>query len=612
MINKIHLFALLSILLAFSLAFSINAGELAIHHISVGQGDCILIVGPDSTTLLFDGGRNGLGNSEVVPYLTSLGISELNYMIASHYDADHIGGLDEIIESGIDVIDVIYDRGGSGTTQTYYDYVDATETTTAGGRTTITSGFVIDLGDSAKATCVIVNGYFFNGDSISIDDENDMCVGLLIEYGTFDFIATGDLGGGGGTTQDVETPLSQALRNPIGGLLGSEGVDVFHLNHHGSANSTNLTYVNFLNPEIGTINVGGNAYGHPTQTAINNCFYYNVIVYQTDEGDTSNANCSTDGIVAGDIVIRTDGITNYTLSGNGYEFTGTETYELDIPDTTQIQEAKVLITEVFYDTPGTDSEEEWIELYNQDTLSVDISGWSITDNNDIGITYHLPTDVIIQPQSHFVIAANSIGFYALYGFDADVDATGDLGGLSNTGDAIYLYNNFNEIIDIVAWEGGHSTGGLPDAWGSDSEPYASTGNSIARADSIIDTDTYADWLSQQTPNPQVQPEVSIPYEDEKPIIPDNIYLMQNYPNPFNPETIIKYKIDTSEHIILNIYNLNGQLVRILEEAHKEAGFYTIIWNGEDNQGKTLPSGIYIYKLILGNGKQYQKKMVYLK
>ena len=85
---------------------------LEIHCIDVGQGDCTLIISPAGGTFLFDAGRNGKGNNTVIPYLEDLGLTGLDYMGASHYHADHIGGLDEVVDHfGIDSINNEVDAG---------------------------------------------------------------------------------------------------------------------------------------------------------------------------------------------------------------------------------------------------------------------------------------------------------------------------------------------------------------------------------------------------------------------------------------------------------------------------------------------------------------------
>ena len=76
---------------------------LRIHHINVQQGDCTLIVGPDGTSMLIDAGKPGHGSGDVAPYLAGIGTfpgDGLDYMVCTHRDADHLGGLDEVIEAG--------------------------------------------------------------------------------------------------------------------------------------------------------------------------------------------------------------------------------------------------------------------------------------------------------------------------------------------------------------------------------------------------------------------------------------------------------------------------------------------------------------------------------
>ncbi|MBC8180740.1 S8 family serine peptidase [candidate division KSB1 bacterium] len=87
-------------------------------------------------------------------------------------------------------------------------------------------------------------------------------------------------------------------------------------------------------------------------------------------------------------------------------------------------------------------------------------------------------------------------------------------------------------------------------------------------------------------------------------LPKTFQLDQNYPNPFNAETIIRYSIpDTkaqSVHVTLNIYNVNGQLVRTLVNEEKTAGFYSVHWDGLDSQTQAVASGIYFYQIKAGD------------
>ncbi|MBN1326398.1 MAG: T9SS type A sorting domain-containing protein, partial [Candidatus Cloacimonetes bacterium] len=69
-----------------------------------------------------------------------------------------------------------------------------------------------------------------------------------------------------------------------------------------------------------------------------------------------------------------------------------------------------------------------------------------------------------------------------------------------------------------------------------------------------------------------------------------------YPNPFNPETKIEYYLDRNQKIEISIYNLRGQKIRKLENSVREAGYHSVIWDGSDNNGRKMPSGIYFTRI----------------
>jgi hypothetical protein len=208
-------------------------------------------------------------------------------------------------------------------------------------------------------------------------------------------------------------------------------------------------------------------------------------------GSTTLPSASTgNSIIRTDATVDTDTYADWsTAPGNGFPQTQ------DGPNL-------VVFSEVYYDTVGTDSLEEWIELYNNSPVTMDISGWQITDNNGIGATYTIPAGKTIAPDSYFTIAIDSTGFNNLYGYDADV--YGAIPALNNDGDALILKTGGASVVDTVAWEGGASAG-VPAGWGSTSLPSAPTGSTIVRTDSTVDTDTYADWSTvSNNGNPQTQ------------------------------------------------------------------------------------------------------------
>jgi len=89
-------------------------------------------------------------------------------------------------------------------------------------------------------------------------------------------------------------------------------------------------------------------------------------------------------------------------------------------------------------------------------------------------------------------------------------------------------------------------------------------------------------------------------------------LLQNHPNPFNPITNIQYVMDEPGHVLLQVFSVTGELVRTLVDArHDQAATYQATWNGQGEDSRTMPSGIYFYRLESPNGAE-MKKMVLLK
>ncbi len=99
--------------------------------------------------------------------------------------------------------------------------------------------------------------------------------------------------------------------------------------------------------------------------------------------------------------------------------------------------------------------------------------------------------------------------------------------------------------------------------------------------------------------------------DRKDNLPKTYQLMQNYPNPFNPSTVISYAMPREGPVSLVIYNILGQRVRTLIDNVRSAGQYEITWDGRDDAGQVVGTGVYIYELRAG-GLAFAKKMLLLK
>lgn len=99
--------------------------------------------------------------------------------------------------------------------------------------------------------------------------------------------------------------------------------------------------------------------------------------------------------------------------------------------------------------------------------------------------------------------------------------------------------------------------------------------------------------------------------NENPDIVQNFSLDQNYPNPFNPSTTIRYTITSPENVSIRIFDISGQLVKVINKEHSQAGVFEVIWNGANNFGEKVSSGAYFYQLSIGDYNE-AKKMIMLK
>jgi len=324
----------------FLVALPLAAQNLEIHYIDVGWGGSVFIKGPTGVTVLLEGGDTGKGTAYVVPYLKSIGVQPANgldYIIGGHQHCDHTGGLDEVINAGYNVHIKQYNNGSSYASSCVDQWNAAAATTTAGAPIAMPVGTLIALGNGATITCIARNGSIIGGGSVPVTDENDRSIALLIKYGGFDYIWASDMGGGSdactgrSTSQlDVETSVITAI-SPGGAhpLITAGGIDLLHVNHHGSESSTNPTYFNMAKPAVAIIGVGdGESTGwdlpridvvdHVLLGASSSCVTAPpAYVLQTEEGNPGSTLMSHSGYCVGNIKVTTDGISIFTVSADG-------------------------------------------------------------------------------------------------------------------------------------------------------------------------------------------------------------------------------------------------------------------------------------------------------
>lgn len=235
-----------------------NDGELTVHFIDVGQGDAILIDNKDFEVLI-DVGNNKDGKA-IVTYIKEFIDGNLDLMIATHPDADHIGGLDDVIKA-YDVSKII-DSGATKDTKTYQDYWQAAQNEPK-CKVLYDDDMVIDLGYGA--TIKIIE----TGDNYK--DVNDNSVVAQLNYREISVLFTGDM----------EQEAEAASLSKFG------KVNVLKAGHHGSKTSSSQKFLDVLKPEYVIISAGKeNSYGHPHKAVLERYFNNSATVYGTFRSGT--------------------------------------------------------------------------------------------------------------------------------------------------------------------------------------------------------------------------------------------------------------------------------------------------------------------------------------
>ena len=242
-------------------------------------------------------------SAEVLATMDALGTRHLKWISVSNYDADHVGAIVDVATASGVSVGAVYDRGGgrnakdSATYRNYYDWVIG-----AGLRHPVDIGDTFTLCSGADQVAFHVVSAGTDGTAaggVAVSEENDRGVCLHVEYGDFDLATCGDVDGTDeGSRTDVESQVAPAMGD----------VEVVKVDHHGSAYSSNLTYVNTLSAEVAVISVGKNSYGHPDPAVVARWDQHGD-VFQTQDPDTN-------ALVDGNVVVVTDGTSLFDAMGS--------------------------------------------------------------------------------------------------------------------------------------------------------------------------------------------------------------------------------------------------------------------------------------------------------
>ncbi len=275
------------------------SGELTVAFLAMAQGDSAIYVGPCGEAAIVDAPRQKAPG--IKARLAAWGISDLEWILVSHYDSDNVG---DVFELGTDPdlsIGLVYDRGGdrnANDTNSYRDYYDWVES--SGKRRSVQIGDQFGLCSGADRVSFTVISVGTDGTAVAgtpVTSENDKGVCVKVEFKDFDLATCGDINGKDGVTAaDVETPAAA--------IIGD--VEVVRVNRHGSSSSSNEAWRATLSPEVAVLTVGVNVFGYPDA---------GVIAAWQATTDLFKTNSEIDNSpVDGDIVISTRGTSTFRLT----------------------------------------------------------------------------------------------------------------------------------------------------------------------------------------------------------------------------------------------------------------------------------------------------------
>lgn len=256
---------------------SISTNEFTIYFLDVGQGDCTLIKTQTNKTILIDGGEGNSskydeGEHTVLPYLLDRGINKIDYIMISHFDSDHCGGIFFIIKN-IKVKNIIIGKQFENS-DNYKDFLKIIKE----------KNIKLQIVEAGKKLNIEKNLHF---EILWPDIENKINENVLnnnslvcrLVYNNFSCIFTGD----------IEEIAEKAILDKYKNNLNILKSDVLKVAHHGSKTSSNIDFLNKMKPKIALIGVGeNNNFSHPNEQVIERLQENGVRVYRTDnDGEIS-------------------------------------------------------------------------------------------------------------------------------------------------------------------------------------------------------------------------------------------------------------------------------------------------------------------------------------
>ena len=240
-----------------------------VSFIDVGQGDSALLRATDGTDVLIDGGPRSAGPT-LVAYLQSEGIDDVEVLVLTHADAEHVGGLIDVLQSAIHVESVFY-NGQHGASLAYQEFLAETQQR---GLTPVAvqAGQTFSWGQ--------ISASVLNPQAALEADQNENSVVLLVVYGETRFFFGGDIG------SSTEQTLLESVTGTLT-LRQQLPADVLKVAGHGDGSSSSAAFLEAVGAEVAVISVGArNPYEHPAQETLDRLRAAGAQVLRTDQNGT--------------------------------------------------------------------------------------------------------------------------------------------------------------------------------------------------------------------------------------------------------------------------------------------------------------------------------------
>ncbi len=419
-------------------------GSLEVHYINVGQSASVLIVGPTGETMLYDTGHYRDDGEHVLAYLRAHDVDRIDHLVVSHNDADHIGGNAAIIEyyeTDADGIGAVYDPGVAASTQTYSQYLDAIE---AHGVTL----YETRAGDSIRFEGVDVGVFGPPEPYLENEARNENSIVLKLSFGRTSVLLTGD------AEDDQEAYLVEEYGERLNATVLKAG-------HHGSSSSTSGGLLDTVKPQFVVISSAYDSqYGHPTEAVLERLSSRLIPTYWTathgnvvlvSDGERVSVRTQAAAPTApsklreADPVAPGDGgevVERSVLDGRSLQTETTETAATDGGTTRTAGDSELALQRVHADADGDDREnlnDEYLVFENTGSSTLDLSGWTITD--EAGHTYTVPDGTTLAPGDTITLHTGSGSDTA-----ADLYWGSESPIWNNAGDTVTVRNNQGDVV----------------------------------------------------------------------------------------------------------------------------------------------------------------------